>query len=152
MLRFASFYGPDARHVADLARLVRFGFAPLPGRPQAFVSSISHDDAAMAVVAALALPPGTYNVADDEPVTHREYVDSLASALGVHAPKLPPVWSSFLFGPAGELLSRSLRISNQKLRGASDWRPRYPSVRDGWHAMAQEWKATSPAQSPIISF
>jgi hypothetical protein len=29
------------------------------------------------------LPSGTYNVVDDEPLTHRALVDSLADALGV---------------------------------------------------------------------
>ncbi len=73
VLRFAAFYGPDARHLQDFVRSVRRGFAPLPGPPQAFISSVSHDDAARAAAAALALPAGIYNVADDEPVTHREY-------------------------------------------------------------------------------
>jgi hypothetical protein len=32
------------------------------------------------------------------------------------------------------LIARSQRISNRKLRGASDWAPRYPSVREGYPA------------------
>ncbi len=129
VLRFAAFYGPDARQLADMVSFVRRGWAQMPGSARAFLSSISHDDAASAVVAALGLPGGTYNVTDDEPVTHREYFDSLAEALGVPAPGLPPGWAKFLFGSLGDLLSRSLRISNRKLRRASDWRPRYVSVR-----------------------
>ena len=65
VLRFASFYGPDAFQVHDLARAVRRGFAPLPGPPEAFLSSISHDDAATACLAALSVSSGVYNVADD---------------------------------------------------------------------------------------
>jgi nucleoside-diphosphate-sugar epimerase len=107
------------------------------------VSSLARDDAATAVVAALGLPPGTYNVTDDEPVSHREYFDSMAEALGARAPRLPPTWSTFLFGSVGQLLARSLRISNRKIREACDWRPRYPSVRDGWRSLAPEWKTSS---------
>ena len=132
VLRFAAFYGPDSRFLAEVIRQVRRGRAPLPGPPGAFVSSVSHDDAAAAAAAALALPSGAYNVADDEPVTHREYFDSLARALGVPPPKLPPRWMKWLFGSLGEMASRSQRISNRKLKSASPWRPAYPSVRDGW--------------------
>jgi hypothetical protein len=64
--RFAAFYGPDAFQVRDMIRLVRKDWAALPGAADAYVSSVSHDDAASAVFAALALPAGTYNVVDDE--------------------------------------------------------------------------------------
>jgi nucleoside-diphosphate-sugar epimerase len=134
VLRFASFYGADARQLADLIRFVRAGYSPLPGAPQAYISSVSHDDAASAVLAALELPAGTYNVADDEPLTHRDYLDSLASALGVAPPKFAPAWLAILAGSLGELLSRSQRISNRALRAASTWRPEYPSARRGWTA------------------
>jgi 2-alkyl-3-oxoalkanoate reductase len=134
VLRFAAFYGPDARHLQDLIRSVRRGYAPLPGPPEAFLSSVSHHDAATAAAAALALPAGTYNVCDDEPVRHREFVDSLASALGVAPPRLPPAWLSQWMGSLGELLSRSIRMSNRKLRAASGWAPALPSVREGWPA------------------
>jgi len=48
------------------------GWVPLPGSPDAFFPSVSHDDAASAVIAALAAPAGVYNVADDEPLRRRE--------------------------------------------------------------------------------
>ncbi len=73
---------------------------------------------------------------DDEPVTRREFFDTFAAALGVPAPKFPPLWAVHLLGTTGELLSRSLRISNRKLRGASAWSPKFPSVREGWAAVA----------------
>ncbi len=138
VLRFAAFYGPDSRMHADMIPLVRRGFAPMPGPAGAFISSVSHDDAAAAAVAALELPTGVYNVSDDEPVTHRQYWDALAAALGVRSPKLPPSWATFLFGSIGKLAARSLRISNRKLRETSNWAPRYPSVREGWRDAAKQ--------------
>lgn len=137
VLRFASFYGPDAAHLADMMGFVRRGLAPLPGRPDAFVSSVSHDDAATAVVAALGARAGTYNVADDEPVTRAEYAAILATAAGVAPPKPMPAWMTMLMGSMGELLSRSLRITNGKLRAECGWAPASRSVRDGLpHALA----------------
>ena len=100
---------------------------------ESFISSVSHDDAASAVLSALSLPAGIYNVADDEPVSHRDYVDALADALGVRHPKLPTRWATPLAGSVGRLLARSLRISNLKLRNAAGWAPRYRSVREGFH-------------------
>ncbi|MBO1908183.1 NAD(P)H-binding protein [Microvirga sp. 3-52] len=118
-LRFSAFYGPDALQVRDLIRWVRKRWAPLPGKPEAYISSISHDDAAAAVIAVLGVPAGVYNVVDDEPVTHRAYVDALAAALGVPSPRLPPTWLESMMGSVAQALSRSLRISNRKLRQES---------------------------------
>ncbi len=137
VLRFAAFYGPDGRFFAETVRAVKRGIAPLFGSPDAYLSSISHDDAAIAVLAALEIPAGTYNVVDDEPVTHREYVDSLADALGVRRPRFLPSWLAPLLGTPARVLSRSSRMSNLALRNTGAWAPRYRSVREGWpHAVA----------------
>jgi nucleoside-diphosphate-sugar epimerase len=73
VLRFASFYGPDAFQTVAMMDAVRRGRGPMPGPPNAVVSSVSHDDAASAVAAAITLPPGIYNVVDNEPVTHESF-------------------------------------------------------------------------------
>ncbi len=135
VLRFAGFYAADAFQVQDLVKMIRKGWAPLPGRPSGFFSSIHHDDAAGAVLAALRAPAGTYNVSDDEPLRRREFVDSLAAALGAPPPRLPPSWFAWLGGSLTKLLARSQRISNRKLRDQTGWAPRYPSVREGWPAV-----------------
>jgi len=132
VLRFGWFYGPDSPQVADMIRYVRKGWAPLPGPAEAYWSSLSHDDAAAAVVAALGVPAGVYNAVDDEPLSRREYFDSLAAALGVEPPRLPPGWAKYLMGSLGSLMARSLRISNRKLRSASAWSPKYRSAREAW--------------------
>lgn len=152
VLRFAAFYGPDAFQTVDMIKLVRKGRAPLPGSPDAFFSSVSHDDAAGAVLAALAVPPGIYNVADDEPLRRREFADSLAAALGVGPPKPLPLWLTRHAGSLVELMSRSQRISNQKLRAASTWRPKYASVREGWPpTLAALHDSNSPATGTRVN-
>ena len=148
VLRFAAFYGPDSRFTLDLIELVRHGFAPLLGPEGAFISSISHDDAANAVVRALELPSGVYNVADDEPVTHRTYVDRLSAALFVDPPRLPPAWFAPLMGSMGRTMARSQRISNAKLRAAG-WAPKYRSVREGFAALAEELGVTRVAEERV---
>ncbi len=135
VLRFAFFYGADSDFTRDAIRYVRRGRAPVLGSPSAFISAVSHDDAATAVIAALAVPAGTYNVSDDRPLRRREFVDALAEALGVPPPKFFPRWLAVLAGSLGETLARSQRIANGKLRAASGWAPRYPSVVEGWRAV-----------------
>ncbi len=135
VLRFAAFYGPDAMQVHSYIDGLRYGWAPLPGGPDRFFSSIAHDDAASAVVAALGAPAGIYTVADDEPVRRMEYFASLARSLGVKPPRFLPDWMTPLFGSVGDALSRSLRLSNLTLREHTGWTPQYPSVRQGWPAM-----------------
>jgi len=141
VLRFAAFYGPDAAQLNEMIGLVKRGWAVLPGRADSFISSVAHDDAAAAVVAALQLGPGTYNVVDDQPVRHRAFVDALADAVGARHPRLPPAWMAPLAGGPGRLLARSQRISNRRLRAGSGWAPRYPSVREGFRAAVTAGRA-----------
>jgi nucleoside-diphosphate-sugar epimerase len=136
VLRFAAFYGPDSWFTRDLIRYVRRGFVPMPGAAESYISSVSHDDAATAVVGALLARAGTYNVADDEPMRRRAFVGTLAEVLRVGAPRLAPPWTKHLFGSLGEMLARSVRVSNRKLREECAWVPRYPSMREGWRAVA----------------
>lgn len=138
VLRFAAFYGADSRVLHDMIGMLRKGWAPLPGNRDAFISSISHEDAATAVVAALSAPAGTYNVTDDEPLPRGEWIDTLADALALPHPKPLPSWMVRLGGATMELLGRSQRISNAKLRGATGWAPRWPSVREGFRELATD--------------
>jgi 2-alkyl-3-oxoalkanoate reductase len=135
VLRFAAFYGPDSKFMHELAVLLRHGFAPLFGPPEAFISSVSHDDAATAVIKALELPSGTYNVCDDQPVSHRAFAEALAEAIGADTPHLPPPWMTPMMGSIGKMMARSERISNAKLREFG-WAPRYRSVHEGFPAIA----------------
>jgi 2-alkyl-3-oxoalkanoate reductase len=130
ILRFAGLYGPDA-FLRDMIGVVRRGWGPLPGRADAYWSSASHEDAASAVVAALEVPAGVYNVCDDEPLTRREWADVLADAAGAPRPRLLPPWMAALGGATMKLLSRSQRMTNARLKAVSRWSPRWRSAREG---------------------
>jgi len=145
VLRFAAFYGPDATQTQEMVKWLRKGWAMLPGVPDAYYSSVSHDDAARAVVAALGLEPGVYNVADDEPLMRRDYFVALAAALGLPQPRPMPGWMATMMGALGETLGRSQRISNRKLRSNSTWTPKYPSAREGLAAAVAQMSAPRAA-------
>ena len=76
------------------------------------------------------MPPGAYNVVDDEPVTRREIDEALAAAVGV--PRLS--------APAGDggVLERSLRVSNRRLRELGGWAPAVHAATAGWRLIAEE--------------
>lgn len=138
VLRFGAFYGPDAMQVKSYIDTLRMGWAAFPGSPDAFISSISHDDAATAVVAALNVPAGAYNVVDDDPLSHRDFFESLAENVGLKPPRFLPRWATPLLGTAGPTTARSLRISNRKLKTETGWAPALSSVREGWPVMLKQ--------------
>jgi len=144
VLRFASFYGPDSDFTRAMIQSARRGWLPIFGAPDGFFSSVAHDDAAAAVVAALDVPAGTYNVSDDLPLRRCEVAGALAAALNIAAPRLPPRWMAKLGGSLGETLARSLRISNHKLEAAGNWRPKYASLQEGLPAVVAALESAGP--------
>jgi nucleoside-diphosphate-sugar epimerase len=143
VLRFGLFYGPTARGVDEALRLARWRLSMMAGKPHAYMSSIHTDDVAGAAVAALNAPAGVYNAVEDKPVTRREYVDVFGAAFGLRKLNILPSWMARLAaGSSSEVTTRSWRVSNRKLREATGWSPRYPSVREGWPAVAKAREAS----------
>ena len=50
-----------------------------------------------------------------------------------------PGRAALLFGDRSPSLTRSLRVSNGKFRGATGWSPAYRSAREGWIATANSF-------------
>jgi len=148
VLRFAGFYGPDPL-LRELVATARRGWSPLPGPAEAYWSSVSQEDAAAAVLAALDLPSGAYNVCDDEPLARRDWADALADAAGLKRPRLLPRWLLPWGGSLLELLSRSQRMSNTKLKTATAWTPRWRSARAGLHDAVHSLSRVSGTQYAI---
>jgi nucleoside-diphosphate-sugar epimerase len=116
----------------EMLDVIRKGWSPLPGDPSAYLTSLAHRDAGSAVVAALGVPPGVYNVAEDEPVRRGEWVRTLAEAARLTPPKHLPTWLTALGGSTMRLLARSLRISNKRFCAASGWRPHDATAPAAW--------------------
>jgi nucleoside-diphosphate-sugar epimerase len=131
ILRFAAFYGPDSDQTQLMLKMAGRGIGTVMGPKDAYQSSIHVDDAAAAVVAALAAAPGPYNVADDEPLTKAEFAQALADAVGKKKARRPPNGLTKLGGAKVQGLTRSHRIANAKLKQATGWAPKYASVKDG---------------------
>ena len=133
VLRFGLFVGPDSGLTQSNVEDARAGISPNLGRRDAYRPTLWLDDAATAVAAVLGAPAGIYNVADDDPPTRAEIDAALAAAVGRDAlvPALDEV------PPEVELVARSQRVSNRRLREAAGWVPRVRAGTDGWRLIAE---------------
>ena len=148
VLRFGWFYGPDDAQTNTLLQGVRRGRFPLLGRPEGYFSWVAHDDAATAVVAALKVDSGIYNVVENEPLRRRDLAEGIAGLLRVSPPRFLPAWMTTLSGPVGQTLARSLRISNRKFKAAAEWCPRHATALSGLAAILDSGSAsTRPDES-----
>ena len=135
-LRISQLYGPGEVS-ADQISLLKARRLPVVGRGNNFVSHVHVDDVATALVAAVDVPSGVYNVTDDRPVSARESADLLAEAVGAPRARRVPAWlARVAVGKAANLLAVSQRVSNRAFREAAGWEPIYPSVREGWGPQA----------------
>jgi nucleoside-diphosphate-sugar epimerase len=135
-LRFGALYAPDARSTEEYRTLARRRIAPIPGRADAFVSSIHADDAAAALCLALEVPAGVYNVVDDRPVRRREYADAFAAAFATPKLHLVPGGAMRAIGGDGaRALVASQRVTNAAFRAVTGWMPTWADACVGWAAI-----------------
>ncbi len=136
-LRYGGFYGPgtslaDGAFQLEGVRKRRF---PIVGAGTGITSFIHIDDAATATIAAIERGvQGLYNIVDDDPAPVVEWLPALAEAIGAKPPRRIPVWLARLFvGEHGVVMMTDVRgASNAKAKRDLDWRPAYPSWRDGF--------------------
>lgn len=139
VLRYGNFYGPGASD--SLVELVQKRQMPIIGDGAGVWSWIHLDDAATATLAALEGGlRGTYNVTDDEPARVVEWLPFLAEVVGAKRPMRIPIWTARLL--AGEVATRWMTegrgSSSAKLRAALEWRPKWPTWRDGFRFALQQ--------------
>jgi nucleoside-diphosphate-sugar epimerase len=128
-LRFGLLYGDEPATRWQLER-VRKGKPVVMGDPEGYISPITVQDAAAAVVASLAAPSGVYNVSGS-PLTRAQWAEALGKAAGLGGPAryLSPM-TLRLISKRAEPLLRSHRISSDAFHNATGWRARTP-VPDG---------------------
>jgi nucleoside-diphosphate-sugar epimerase len=143
VLRFGHLYGPGTiyAHDGSFVRQVRAGRMPLVGGGTAVFSFTHVQDAAGAVVAALARDEHpengrVLNVVDDHPAPMSEWLPHLATLLDAPEPKrVPAILARLAVGPWGVAFMTRLRgADNSRAKRSLDWTPRYPSWRTGFAA------------------
>jgi hypothetical protein len=119
VLRLGWTCGHDETLTRQVASAARRGWRLVDGDPAAWVAMIAEPDAARAVLSALTVPPGTYNVTDGRPVTQGALNGRLETALGRDLHSLDdPGW-----GYAGTLFGPSRKITDRTFNDLTGWRP-----------------------------
>lgn len=129
ILRFAGLYGPG--------RVVRRSTVergePISGDPSKYLNLIHIDDAAEAAIAALetSASASLYVIADDRPVTRREYYSYIAGLLGAPEPRFE------VPRPGTPEEGRDLtnkRVRNRQMREVLGVKLRHPDITTGLRA------------------
>lgn len=129
-LRFGLITGPDGNS-AWLLKRTRAGKPTGLGPRDGWCHVIHPDDVGSAVVAALAVPSGTYN-AGAEPIRRQDLVDVYAQAAGRKEGKFYGPLFMKMAGQKVELITRSQRVSSQRLSDRTGWHPNYPKLTPDW--------------------
>jgi nucleoside-diphosphate-sugar epimerase len=137
VLRYGAVYGPGTGigEGGELVEAVRGGKMPLVGSAGGVWSFLHVDDMATATVAAIeSRARGVYNVVDDDPAAVAEWLPYLARAVGAKPPRRVPAWlARLVIGEQGvAMMTESRGSSNAKAKHELEWRPTWPSWRDGF--------------------
>jgi nucleoside-diphosphate-sugar epimerase len=129
VLRVAGIYGPGRGHLFQ--QFVR-GEARLESGNR-WINMVHLEDVAGAIATVLdrGRAGEIYNVADDEPVTQRDFLRHFADSLDR---PLPPVAEPSAAPGARKRGTTNKRVSNRKLRDQLGWAPIFPSHREGYAA------------------
>ena len=127
VFRLPGIYGPG-RSALDR---VREGRAHRIDLPEQVFSRVHVEDIASGVLAALAAPPGAYNLADDLPASQNAVIEEACRLLGREPPPLLPLDEAGLSPMARGFYAENRRVANSKARRVLGWRPRYPDFRSG---------------------
>jgi nucleoside-diphosphate-sugar epimerase len=152
ILRLGAVYGPDIKLIELMKKLIRWGLYRIPGSGQNLLSLVHIDDAiqAMLLVIEKEIAKGKiYNIADDHPITAKEFTSILAKALGKREPGTIPVslarlgaplvktWASLTGGKpflTEEIISLSISsyaMDNRRAKEELGFKPKYPTFKEG---------------------
>ncbi len=140
VFRLPGIYGPEGRNVIEALIAGRARRIVKPG--QVF-NRIHVDDLVATLLASMEqdLRPRNggarlYNVCDDEPAPSEEVLLYAADLIGVEPPPAESFTTAPLSGFARHFYAESRRIHNERIKRELGVTLRYPTYRDGLHAIA----------------
>lgn len=131
VFRLPGIYGPG-RSVFERIAASKAQRIDVPGH---VFSRIHVVDLAAGVIAGLGAPPGAYNLADDLPASQNAVIEEACRLLRLEPPPLVPLDEAGLSPAARGFYAENRRVANGKARRVLEWRPRYPTFRDGLRAL-----------------
>lgn len=140
VLRLPGIYGPQGRSPIDALLAGRARRIVKPGH---VFNRIHVDDLVAVLAAAMERDcsgdrngPHLYNVCDDEPAPADEVLVYAANLLGLQPPPAEPFDTAALSDFARHFYAESRRIRNDRIKQELGIMLRYPSYREGLHAIA----------------
>lgn len=129
VFRLPGIYGPG-RSAFERVREGKAHRIDLPG--QVF-SRVHVEDIVSGVVAAIenGAPAGAYNLADDLPTSQNAVIEEACRLLGTEPPPLVSMEEADLSPMARGFYAENRRVANGKAKRLLDWKPRYPTYREG---------------------
>jgi nucleoside-diphosphate-sugar epimerase len=136
VIRPGHVYGPGGWYAEEIVKRLRQpGRAAVVGKGDNLWDVVRVEDVASAMVEAAerGRDGEVFHVADDEPLTLYDFVSLTAEALGVGKPRRVPAALARVVagGNAVMAATRSARTSNEKAKRELDWKPRWPTAREG---------------------
>ncbi len=106
-------------------------------KPGQVFSRIHVDDIAAGLRALLDkdIPTGVYHLCDDEPAPPQDVIAFAAHLFGTELPPEVDFDTAELSAMARSFYSECKRVSNARTKAALDWRPIYPTYREGLSAI-----------------
>ncbi len=146
VLRLGMLYAPDALHTRGLLYALQRGQASTAGGDKLYWPQIYVGDAAQSVRLALEQSPANeiFNICDDEPVQQARLYRDLANWIGGPPPPrkaqtggLRPYMGSLDL----DALYSSVRMKNNKVKAYLGFSPQYPTYREGYRHVIEQWQA-----------
>ena len=133
LFRLPALYGPGRSPVDRL----RDGTARLVRKPGQVFNRIHVEDAVSGLFASMARPrPGAaYILCDDEPAAADVVIEGAAHRLGLPLPPEVELDDPSVSDAMRRFYLDSKRLSNARAKAELDWRPRYPTWREGLEAL-----------------
>jgi len=114
------------------------------GRGDNYIPNIYAGDAASAIIKAIEkMPVGEkIIIADDTPVTQKDFTIFMAELMNKNRPVHIPGWlvKRVLGSDFFEIIRMNCKVSNVKAKKLLDWHPQYPSYREGLAVTIKEMK------------
>jgi nucleoside-diphosphate-sugar epimerase len=133
VFRLPGIYGPGR---SPLDR-IRAGRAHRIDLPDQVFSRVHVDDIVSGLHASFAGPPGTYNLADDLPVSQNAVVEHGCALLGLDPPPLLSLDAAGLSPQARAFYAENRRVANGRAKRLLGWTPLYPDYRVGLAALSR---------------
>jgi nucleoside-diphosphate-sugar epimerase len=148
VLRFGFIYSAESTALLDLRTALLRNRPLLPGSDHARANWIHAEDAARAIVLAIAVRPvgETLYVVDDKPATPAAFLQAFAGQLGVGAPGQMPLLIRGLFAGASQqaMLEQPSGASNADTKVRLGWTLKYPTLAAGLEQALMVWRAQEP--------